>query len=513
MALGPRLEFRQSQSLVMTPQLLQAIKLLQLSTVELSAYVETELERNPLLERVERDDEAPFEAPSEALTEAAGDNRQEGDWAGETMGDRSAIEADLGTSLENAFPDDAPQRIETQAQDQQTFQAFESGMRTGGSFDGGENSLEAFAAADMSLADHLEHQLGMAVDTPQEIIIGNALIAAIDSAGYLLESTADIAQRLGVREQRVLDLLTIIQGFEPTGVGARSLSECLALQLKENNRYDPAMRTLVENLDLLAKRDFASIRRHCQVDDEDIAEMVAEIRRLDPKPGLRFGGATAQAVIPDVIVRAAQDGGWHVELNQEALPKVLLNRAYFTRVSRDTKDKEGKGFIEEAWTTANWLVRSLEQRSRTILKVSSEIVRQQDGFFAYGVTHLRPLNLKAVAEAVELHESTVSRVTSNKFMATQRGIFEMKYFFTASIAGSAGSDAHSAEAVRHRIKQLIDQEGAEDVLSDDAIVERLKGANIEIARRTVAKYRESLRIPSSAIRRREKRSRAARVKT
>jgi RNA polymerase sigma-54 factor len=504
MALGPRLEFRQSQSLVMTPQLLQAIKLLQLSTVELAAYVEAELERNPLLERAE----APGEPAYEAASEPAAENPREGDWASDMLAtDRQAIERDLGTTLENAFPDDEPARKAADAPlDQPGFQAFDGGLRGGGSFDPhDENSLESRVSSEISLHEHLERQLAMSLADPTMRLIGEALIAAIEETGYLGEPIDDIALRLGISEPEVLAVLAVIQGFEPSGVGARNLAECLELQLRERDRLDPAMATLIAHLDLLAKRDFAALRRLCRVDDEDIADMVGEIRRLEPKPGLVFGRPHIQAVIPDVIVRAAPDQSWLVELNGAALPRVLANRAYFTRVSRQA-GPAGKDFIETAWSDANWLVRSLEQRSRTILKVASEIVRQQDGFFAYGVAHLRPLNLKAIADLVKMHESTVSRVTSNKFMATPRGIFEMKYFFTAAIASSAGGEAHSAEAVRFRIKQLIEAESPSEVLSDDAIVARLKASGIEIARRTVAKYRESLRIPSSAARRREKRT-------
>jgi len=505
MALGARLEFRQNQSLVMTPQLLQAIKLLQLSTVELTAYVETELERNPLLERADAPGEAVREP--EPASEAAGETPREADWASDMLAtDRQAIERDLGTTLKNAFPDDEPMRkAPDPVPEQPSFQAFDGGMR-GGSFDpSDENSLEARVSSDMSLHEHLERQLAMSVAAPGARLIGQALIAAIEETGYLGEATAEIAARLGVPEPEVLAVLDVIQGFEPSGIGARNLAECLSIQLRERDRLDPAMATLVAHLDLLAKRDFAALKRLCRVDDEDIAEMVGEIRRLEPKPGLAFGRPHIQAVIPDVIVRLAPDQSWLVELNSAALPRVIANRAYFTRVSRQV-DPAGKAFIETAWTDANWLVRSLEQRSRTILKVASEIVRQQDGFFAYGVAHLRPLNLKAIADLVKMHESTVSRVTSNKFMATPRGMFEMKYFFTAAIASTLGGEAHSAEAVRFRIRQLIEGESPSDILSDDAIVARLKATGIEIARRTVAKYRESLRIPSSAARRREKRT-------
>jgi RNA polymerase sigma-54 factor len=269
------------------------------------------------------------------------------------------------------------------------------------------------------------------------------------------------------------------------------------------------MQALVSRLDLVAKRDFPALRRLCGVDDEDLVEMLAEIRRLDPKPGRAFGAHAVEVLVPDVFVRPAPDGSWLVELNSEALPRVLVNQSYYARVSKGAVADGDKAFLSECLQTANWLTRSLEQRARTILKVATEIVRQQDAFFLHGVAHLRPLNLKTVAEAIGMHESTVSRVTSNKSIGTSRGTLEMKYFFTAAIPGAAGAASHSSESVRHRIKQLVDAE-ASDVLSDDALVQRLRDEGIDIARRTVAKYRESLRIPSSIERRREKMATAVR---
>jgi RNA polymerase sigma-54 factor len=326
----------------------------------------------------------------------------------------------------------------------------------------------------------------------------------VDEAGYLTGDLASVAEKLGASLSDVEAVLTVLQTFDPPGVCARSLTECIAIQLKERDRFDPAMRALVEHLDLLAKRDLASLRRICGVGDDDLIDMIAEIRSLNPKPGLAFGSATVQPVVPDVLVRAAPDGIWQVELNSDTLPKVLINQRYYAQVAKGTRNDKDKSYIADCLQTATWLVRALDQRAKTILKVSSEIVRQQDGFFAKGVQHLRPLNLKTVADAIGMHESTVSRVTANKYMATPRGIFELKYFFTSAIAAADGGEAHSAEAVRHRIRQLIDGESAKDVLSDDTIVEKLRGAGIDIARRTVAKYRESMRIPSSVQRRREK---------
>jgi RNA polymerase sigma-54 factor len=512
MGLGPRLEFRQTQSLVMTPQLLQAIKLLQLSTVELASYVEAELERNPLLERRDDPDAAPIMTP-EVERDTAG-QQVEGDWASDELRtDRAAIEADIGTDLSNAFPDDASAPAAPRAAQQEgpSLPSLDGGGRglKGGSFDNDEGGLDSFAAAGLSLHGHLENQTLPLLSTAGDRGIAIALIESIDDTGYLTEPLAEIAARLGVDIEDMESVLALVQQCEPAGVGARNLAECLALQLKEQDRFDPAMQALVANLELLAKRDFAQLRRLCRVDEEDLADMVGEIRRLDPKPGLLFGGEPAQTVIPDVFIRAAPDGGWAVELNSDALPRVIANKSYYARVSR-TKDPAGKSFIDEAWATANWLTRSLEQRAKTILKVASEIVRQQDSFFMYGVQHLKPLNLKTIAEAVSLHESTISRVTSNKHMATPRGMFEMKYFFTAAIAGAGGEEAHSAEAVRFRIRQLIEAESSSNVLSDDALVTELKAQGVDIARRTVAKYREAMRIPSSALRRREKKAMSSR---
>ena len=419
--------------------------------------------------------------------------------------DHRALESDLGTEVGNSFDTDrAPTPHEDQAPLEGAGLSATSWTGTTSSSDGEAADLEAYVAAQATLHDHLAEQLALAVNDPVERIIGHALIDAIDDAGYLTESTEELAERLGAAPALVDAVLKIVQQFDPSGVGARSLAECLAIQLRERNRLDPAVQALLDNLPLLAKRDFHALRKICAVDEDDFAEMVAEIRRLDPKPGRAFGGGVIQTVVPDVTVRAASDGSWHVELNPEGLPRVLINQTYATRVSRAQGSAADKSFVANCLQTANWLTKSLEQRARTILKVSAEIVRQQDAFFTHGVEHLRPLNLKTIADAIGMHESTVSRVTSNKYMTSPRGLFELKYFFTASIPARTGGESHSAEAVRFRIKQLIDAESMGDVLSDDAIVLKLKEQNIEIARRTVAKYRESLRIPSSVERRREK---------
>jgi RNA polymerase sigma-54 factor len=510
MALSQRLEFRQSQALVMTPQLMQAIKLLQLSSLDLNAYVEGELEKNPLLERTSDGSEGGPAAdgapgsPSGGAAEAS-----EGDWNKSDVNGSAAIEDSFDTPIENVFPDagEAPQRPTPSSNEPAAYSEW-AGVGSGGREDGDYN-LEAFVSAERTLPDHLAEQLSLAIADPVRRMIGQFLIDTVDESGYLTGDLDAIAERLGAPMSEVEAVLDIIQTFDPPGVCARNLSECLAIQLKERNRHDPAMRALLEHLDLLARRDFASLRRICGVDDADLADMIAEIRRLNPKPGLAFGSAVVQPIVPDVFVRAGQDGAWAVELNSDTLPKVLVNQTYFAEVSKTAKGESDKSYLADCLQTATWLIRALDQRAKTILKVSTEIVRQQDAFFAHGVQFLRPLNLKTVADAISMHESTVSRVTANKYMATSRGIFELKYFFTSSIAASDGGEAHSAEAVRHRIKQLIDAESPRDVLSDDTIVEKLREAGIDIARRTVAKYREAMRIPSSVQRRREKQALAA----
>ena len=510
MALSQRLEFRQTQALVMTPQLMQAIKLLQLSSLDLAAYVEGELERNPLLERAS-DEEGP-QASQEAVDSSAesgeggenGENYEGGesssDWIGEDLEtSRGSLEQSLGTELENVFPDEGGAQRAPEA----SPPAYSEWAGTGSGEAGDDYNLEAFVSAETTLSDHLAAQMALAIPDAARRMIGQYLIDMVDEAGYVAGDLDTVAEKLGAPPGEVEAVLAVLQTFDPPGICARNLTECLAIQLKDRDRFDPAMQALVEHLDLLARRDFGTLRRLCGVSDEDLVDM-CEIRNLNPKPGTAFGSTLVQPIVPDVFVRAAPDGTWQVELNSDTLPKVLINQRYYAQVSKGTRSDGDKSYLADCLQTATWLVRALDQRAKTILKVSSEIVRQQDAFFAKGVQYLRPLNLKTVADAIGMHESTVSRVTANKYMATTRGIFELKYFFTSSIASADGGDAHSAESVRHRIRQLIDAETAADVLSDDVIVARLRADGIDIARRTVAKYREAMHIPSSVQRRREK---------
>lgn len=496
MSLAPRLDLRQTQSLVMTPQLQQAIKLLALSNLEVETFIADEIERNPLLETAREDDGGGERGDEPAIAERdepagsdelilLGDSGGESldvDFASETFHHDSA--SDSAGGLDGGLNLNGP-----------------GGAAAGGA---GEDGLDfdSFAASDATLGEHLIAQAGEVIGGP-EMFIAAHLIDQIDECGYLTVSLLDVANRLGVPLAQVEAVLAVIQSFDPTGVGARSLAECIAIQAKEADRYDPAMARLIDNLDLVARGALPQLKRICGVDDEDLADMIRELRDYDPKPGCRYGGEPVQGVVPDIFV-AQRGKGWAVEINAATLPRVLVNRAYYVELSAGPQDKASKSWLSDAMASANWLVKALDQRQRTIIKVASEIVKQQEAFFLYGVAQLKPLTLARVADAIEMHESTVSRVTSNKYLSCARGLFELKYFFTSGIASADGGDAVSAEAVKSAIRALIMAEDPKKILSDDTLVDLLRAKGFDIARRTVAKYREALGIGSSVQRRRQK---------
>ena len=491
MSIGPRLEFRQSQTLVMTPQLRQAIKLLQFSNQEVTAYVEEELERNPLLERDDRTDSTPEAVAPDQRIESLDGLDTTDLLRREKLPD--VVEADHANSYDAGSLGDGAA-------------AF---TRDGGGrgFDGEDRGPDDLREAPRSLREHLAEQLRLTFTERVDRLIGAHLISLLDPAGRVTICSTALGDALGIEPARVEGVRSRMMQFDPPGLFARDLRECLAAQLADRNRLDPAMQALLDNLDILARRDLRRLRELCDVDAEDLADMIGEIRALDPKPGAAFDIAPPGAILPDVLMRRApirhEDGSeWLLELNPETMPRVLVNAGFHARILTRAK-REDKVFLGEQLSSANWLVKSLQQRAQTILKVSAEIVRRQDGFFRHGVAHLRPLILRDIADAVEMHESTVSRVTANKYIATPRGTFELKYFFTTAIAGTSG-ESHSAEAVRQRIRAMVGAETAVDVLSDDAIVAALRREGVDIARRTVAKYRDALRIPSSVQRKREK---------
>ena len=510
MALSIKMDFRQTQSLVMTPQLQQAIKLLQLSNLELNEYVDAELERNPLLERNDAEDGASNEAAPQTIENKEAPSSPEQKETGSDTPDsftdlanentQQERVSDLDTDYDNVYPDAGP--LAPSAGLDGGWQQLSSNR--GGSFESSDNNLEAYVAEKPSLRDHLTQQMHLATNDPIELIIGQNLIDMLDDGGYLRGELPALATQLGTSLELVEDTLEIMQTFEPCGVFARNIGECLALQLEDQEDLTPLMQALCDNIELLGAHKLNELKKAVGVGMDELAEMIAHIRQLNPKPGHEFDHVVVQPVVPDVFIRQLGNGAWHVELNSETLPRILVNRTYYTTVSKGTRTDDEKTYLSDCLNTANWLTKSLDQRARTILKVAEEVVRQQDGFLAHGIEHLRPLNLKTVADAIEMHESTVSRVTSNKYIGTPRGVFELKYFFTSAISSSQNGEAYSSESVRYKIKQLIDAELPSKILSDDKIVALLHEDGVDIARRTIAKYREALHIPSSVQRRRQK---------
>ena len=485
MTLGPRLDLRQSQSLVMTPQLQQAIKLLALSNLEVEAFIAEEMEKNPLLETAAGEAE-PANEPAEPEPEIEAEPLPEADAAG----GESAL--DLDADGEDFHQDSAVDRMSGLSMDEIAI----TGAGEGPDFD-------SFATDDVSLHDHLRRQAGERLSGP-DLAIAVEIIERIDETGYFLEPLGGLAQRLGAPLAEAERVLAIVQSFDPAGIAARNLSECLALQAKDADRYDPAMARLIDNLDYLAKGNLAALKRICGVDDEDMADMIRELRAMDPKPGCKFlASDRIDAIVPDIFI-SRKTGGWAVELNSATLPRLLVNRVYYQELSSGPQDKASKAWLNECLASANWLMKALDQRARTIVKVASEIVIQQEGFFRHGVAQLKPLTLRQVAETIGMHESTVSRVTSNKYLSCERGLYELKYFFTSGVATSDGEGGASSEAVKSRIKALIAAEDADAILSDDQLVEMLKNEGFDIARRTVAKYREAIGLGSSVQRRRQK---------
>ncbi|MEM8725219.1 MAG: RNA polymerase factor sigma-54 [Pseudomonadota bacterium] len=493
MALGPRLDLRQSQSLVMTPQLQQAIKLLAASNLEIETFIGEALETNPLLEAgATRSEDTgtpaePDDIPREEFTSDQLMSQAQGESEAPIDLDTTALDRDRDTG------DGAPGGTDW-------------GASAGGSAIGGDGEfpdIEATRAAEETLTEHLDAQIGAVATSEKEAFVARHIAGLLDDAGYLPFDLRDIAYDLGVDMDQMEDALTVVQMLDPSGVGARSLSECLEIQAREADRYDPCMAKLIDNLELLAKGEVARLKRMCNVDDEDFADMLHELRSFDPKPGLAFAPSSDEAVIPDVLLKDNGKGGWDITLNEDTLPRLVVNRGYYVELSDGQADKETQGWLKEKLADAHWLIRALDQRQKTILKTAAEIVKQQDGFFRRGVSELRPLTLREVAEEIEMHESTVSRVTSNKYLSCERGTFELKYFFSSGVASSDGEGA-SSEAIKARIKALTDAEDPKKVLSDQKLVDLLKEEGVDLARRTVAKYREAIGIGSSAQRRRAK---------
>ncbi len=503
MVLHLRLEPRQTQKIVITPQLRQAIKLLQLSAIELQSYIENEIRENPLLSADERPE---IEAPSPdtvPIAAAHGDGREDLP----AFDARDAGGAEIPADWEPEAPGDLVYEGDAPAPfpDASADWSASNGAKPAPS--GDDYDRLASLTPRITLADHLNEQAELAFRTAQDRFIARYLIDLVDSDGYMRMPLEDVAASLSLSAGEIERILGVLQSFDPPGVCARDLAECLTLQLREKGRFDPFMERLLANLDLIAAYDFQRLKKVCGVDSDDLREMIGELRQLNPRPGADFEKLEVETLVPDVIVRRGRDGNWRAELNPGAAPSLAVDRAYYSSLKARCRSDADKSYLSDRLSSANWLVKSLEQRLTTILKVATAVVEEQSAFFDHGVRHLKPLNLRQIATKIGMHESTVSRVTSNKAISTPRGIFEMKYFFTSAIAASGASlEAHSSEAVRDRIKEFICNETPGEILSDDRIVTMLRADGIDIARRTVAKYREALRIPSSAARRRQKRA-------
>ena len=488
---APRLELRQGQTLVMTHQLQQSIKLLQCNAHELQMFVTQELEKNPFLQQEEssEDENTPAETTEvDEISPREADFEDDASFASEMEG--SHMDGDESGNIERDYLQPA------------------MGSSSGGSGDynaaDDTRTIDDNPAQDKSLREHMLEQLQIDITDPVERLIGANLIDLIDEAGYLKEEWSMLADSLGVEKADIEAVLTKLQKFDPAGVCARDLRECLGLQLNDKNRLDPAMECLLENLDLLGAAKYPELQKKCGVDKDDLRQMVMEIRELNPKPGSGFVHEVVQAVEPDMFIRRTPDGNWHLELNMNNFPKVMVNRRYYKKVSATTRNVRDKEYVQEQFGSASWLVRALEQRAQTMLKVGDELIKQQDAFFRLGVKYLKPMTLKDIAAGTGYHESTISRVTNGKFLVCPRGTFELKYFFTSALTRSHGADDISSAAVKQHIDELIKKETMEHILSDDEIVETLAARNITIARRTVAKYRDALGIPSSPKRKRLK---------
>ncbi len=479
-----KLDLRQSQNLVMTPHLQQAIKMLQMNNVELTEFIEEELAQNPLLEKAEDDDHGKTDESTTADSRDSLEENYDEAWTGNEAETPGSQDFDPGSSMADI------------------------GAGGSHSFDSMDESFESRMSQEATLREHLNNQLHVSLSDPRDRMIGAQLIDLLDESGYLREGEQELTERLGCKPERVERLLRLMKGFDPTGIFARDLPECLALQLEEQGKLDEPMQKLLKHLDLIATHDFKKLADLCDVNETYLRDMVDEIRTLNPRPASEFEHLVVQTAIPDVLMKRlpkSLGGGWRVELNTDTLPKVLINNDYYTEVAQHAKDKKDKKYLDEQLNNANWLVKAMDQRAKTILKVAGEIVEEQEPFFLFGIEFLKPLTLKDIAERIDMHESTVSRVTNNKYIGTPRGIFELKYFFSTALGDGAG--AHSAEAVKAKIKNLIDAEDADKILSDDKIVDILTKEGIDIARRTVAKYREAMHIPSSVQRRKQKKNR------
>ena len=500
MQMMPSLQVKQKQALVMTPQLQQAIKLLQMTNLDIANFLQDQALENPFIEVENGTDHTPAadlgSTPRSEATDApvAGKN------------DSSAADLDRDMAAGGAIADDPTSHADLEnrfGSEGLDYGHAQRGRPADLDWDGLANLAEQ---GPESLVECVLRQIDLSIFDPRQRVIAYALAEALEPSGWLGRSVAEVAAGCGAGEEETEEVLAIVQKLEPEGVFARDLAECLRIQARERDEFDEVMAVVLDNLPMLANGDIAALARRAGSDAEDVARCLRLIREMNPKPGEAYESAPLRVHAPDVIVSRGKDG-WVVDLNRSTLPSLVINEDYAAQISAAGRGKAAEAsnqFVTDAVGSARWLRRALDQRNNTTLKIAGEIVRQQSAFLTEGLSALKPLALKDVAEAVGMHESTVSRVTSGLLMATPKGCYPLKSLFSVSLATDEG-DAKAAAAVRNMIEAIIAGEPAGKPLSDDAIALMVSEKGVKLARRTVAKYRDMLKIPSSSERRRRAR--------
>ena len=493
MAITPKLEIKQSQSLLMTPQLRQAISILQLNNLELSELIENEINANPLLEK----ESDKLQEISQETSEQTIDN----------INDSATNEEEFSTDIDidNTFDDYASDREGYDIPPDYDWQDYAKKKNTQNAEEADFDYFEQRLSQEKSIYDIIKEQISLNFITNKERMLATVLTEFLDESGYFRGDLETIAQKLHTTPQILTPVLDKLKTFEPSGIFAQSLQECIKIQLRDKNRLDPMMEGLLDNLELLGNKDFKILKKKLNITDEDLLSMITDIKSTDPKPAAKYNQKKADYIIPDVFITKTKHGEYKVELNQSSLPRLLINKDYYHQIKTADSNKNTGKYLKSQLNNADFLVRALRQRAETILRVTQELLKAQYDFFEKGIEHLKPLSLKDIADAAEIHESTVSRVTTNKYVHTPLGIFELKYFFSGATVSYSGGEAASSTAIKHKIKNMIEAESADNILSDDKLSELLARAGFQVARRTVAKYRESLNIPTSSVRKREKR--------
>ena len=490
MKLGQQLRIKQNQSLIMTPQLQQAIKLLQLSNVELAEFIENAKLENPFLkEKVDLvENNKTYDA--EKNTPDICDN---------LTNTVDPLKNENITELQNTF--DSHISSDFKIENKNLYE--KEVINNGNPISAGE-VIEKTSQNKITLRDHLINQINLDFKNKIEKAVAIGMIDYLHPSGWFITPIFEVAEDLNIDETLILNTLLKLQKLEPSGIFSRNLSECLKYQLIENNKFNESFKILLDNLDMLPAGKIKQASKLCFVTEEKLFEMIKVIKTLNPKPAEKFIQEDILIDQPDVIVSKTQKG-WRIDLNGSTLPTVNLDEDYIEEINNFSLDEKSADFTSEKIGEARWLKKAVEQRNKTILRVTSEIVKKQVGFFKHGFSHMKPMILKDIAEAIGMHESTISRVTNGKLILTEWGAMSLKSFFSASIASSEEAETHAASAVRETIKKLISKEISGKPLSDDKLAGILSKEGMDVARRTVAKYRDMLKIPSSAQRRRTSR--------